>query len=469
MLLGAGAAQELLVRIGHPTLGILLVVPALAITVWLWRPGRLDASLILVYAGLEALLPIHNGAGRFADWAQHYQVSRLFAGLPATVTSGDITHWTPLSHELSGAVLAWAPSYASYQLTSLLLGVLWLWPARILIERFGSNIPRARILAVGLNPLILTMTLYTWPWAACLFFALAAVAGALSSERHAGVLAGLAAAGVLLTHEGAAGYVIGLMAWMLWHKRRSLLSAFTAGAVAAISQLPWLLSLGVSAFAFGSITLNYSGGLRTWLLTRPLLWTGSLIPLPLLSSDGYAINELAAVLIYGLPVSLLAVVTLARGYLKPPAPVVWTIAGGCVLSTLIYPSNAWVAGMYEGLFIGVVLLVILAAARAPWPRVKAMTVAHAVLSATLAGVLLTIAWGASSSDPNIALKTQQGLVFLVDRVGWLPGAIALAAGLLLVAKLLSTPGAAARRSTSRARSRGLRREAGYPDSQRAAT
>jgi hypothetical protein len=416
------------------------VIPALAVSLWLWRPDRVDATLILVYAGLTALLPLHNGAGRYADWAQHYQVSRVFAGLPAVLSPADLGHWTPLFHELNGAVLAWASPFWMFQMSALFLGVLWLWPARILLGAFGFDTLRIRLLAVGLNPLVVAMVVYPWPWAACAFFVLAAVVGTRTNSRWGAALMGLASAGAVLTHEGSLGYVIGLLVWIVWRARQRLVGALASMAAASLPQLLWLFSVGTATLAAGAIPIKYASGWQTWLLTRPLMWTGSILPIAPSVPTGYALNELAALLIFSLPAALLATVVVARRYLRMPSAVACMVAGGMALNTLAYPSNQWRSGMYEGFFFAVLLLVALAAARAPWRQARTLIIVHAMLAAAVAAGLLVLAWTATSADRNVGLKGRESLVFLVDRFGWLPGALALSSGVVLLTSQLFTKG-----------------------------
>jgi len=80
-----GFAQELLLLIGHPQFGVAITIPLVILVAWLWRPPWAVLGIIGVGLGIELLLPLQTGGGRYQDWLLHYQMTLHYAGQPSHV------------------------------------------------------------------------------------------------------------------------------------------------------------------------------------------------------------------------------------------------------------------------------------------------------------------------------------------------------------------------------------------------
>jgi len=101
-LAAAGVLQLILAGLSQPGLGIVVVLPAAIWVAWLWRPSALQAAVLMILLGLESILPLQTGGGRYFDWDLHYQMSRMLAFVHPTFVAGlanstNVLQRTPLS------------------------------------------------------------------------------------------------------------------------------------------------------------------------------------------------------------------------------------------------------------------------------------------------------------------------------------------------------------------------------------
>ncbi|HEY8741200.1 MAG TPA: hypothetical protein VIN56_11465 [Candidatus Dormibacteraeota bacterium] len=432
LLCGAGAGQEVGLLAGHPELGIFLVVPAMVACYALWRPRGAVLAILLGLLAVQALVPIHTGGGRVQDWILHFEVSRHYAGLDSPVTPTFLSSRTALFHQLLGAILAHVPAYWAYQVGSALLNGLWLWPASLLVQRLDRS--PVRIAAVALTPLLLAYSTYTWPWCFAAFFLLTAVLLAESDDRLGSLAVGVALAAALLAHPGSIGYVAGVGAWIAVRRPRRLPITALAGAAILATQVPWLLAItggrGVVQLLASTDTLRQRVGPVVWLVTRILVAVHSVVPFAALSARTPWADLLLVFFIASLPgAALLAWLTAGRS-MWPRGAARWAVVGGFVVGWAIDPPQQALAGMLDALFLGVLLLLVNAAAEAPAPAVGRMFSAHAVAAGVFVLALLSVAVTAGAGDANIDYKQHYGAVFLVERFGILPAILLVgAAGL----------------------------------------
>ena len=431
VLVTAGAIQELELIAGHPELGIVAVLPALAACAVLWRPSGEALAALLVLVGLELLLPLHTGGGRFEDWLLHYEISLNYAGLPHAVTDAFLQSRTALPQQLLGALLAHNSAYWLYQLGAVLLNGLWLWPAWLLVSPAGG---RGRLLAVALAPFVLAYGVYTWPWGFAAFFLLAALWLASQPARLAAPGVGLALGGALLAHPGSAGYVIGAAAYIAIRQRRRALPALAAGTATLCTQLPWAFAItggrGPLAVLASTDTVRQQVSPALWFVSRLELLAHSVIPFapPV---PGLAIPDLVLVFfVLSLPGALLVAWLLTGRWMRPPPAALWTVAIGALVSWAIVPPQQVQSGMLDALFLGVLVLLLYGAAQAPAGPVWRLLTWQAALGLGFAAVLLAVSTLAPPEDPNLDLKQAYRAVFLVQRFGVVPGFLVLCAGLL---------------------------------------
>lgn len=446
VLLGlAGAAQQVSLLNGSPRAGILLVVPAVAACYALWRPRGLTLALVLGVIGIQALLPVHTGGGRFQDWLLHYEISRHYAGLSSPVTQTFLSSRTALFHQLLGALLAWLPGYWAYQVGAALLQGLWLWPASLLVERRGRS--PERLLALALAPVLLAYGLYTWPWCFAAFFLLTALLFAEIDGFPATAGTGIALAGALLAHPGSIGYVVGIGVWILVRRRRQVLVVAAAGTAMLVTQVPWMLAItggrGPLALLASTDTIRQRVEPSVWIVTRILVAAHSLVPFAPLTPQAQPADLVLVFFVASLP-GAVVVTWLAAGRLSSPSgPTRWAIVGGVLVGWAIDPPQQAMSGMLDVLFLGVLLLLLTAAADAPAAALKRLVTVQVATAAVFIAALALVALTAGPSDPNVQYKQNYGAIFLVERFGVLPGVLLLAlAGVLasLSKRPLASPG-----------------------------
>jgi hypothetical protein len=430
LILG-GFGQEQLLILGYPQLGIALVIPILIMVAWLWRPDCAAISLVLAAFGVELLLPLQTGGGRSQDWLLHYQIALVNGGFH---NSANLLGRTPLFHELIGAVLNHNPTFWTYQIVAVLLNSLWLWPATLLIGRFGSQRPPLRLVAVALAPVVIAYTLYTWPWNFSAFFLLAALWLVDEEGLIAGVGVGLALAGALLAHPGSLGYVVGLGAWWLLKRRRAALAGVAAGAVAVASAVPWLImvtgSAGPAAIIRGSVPALGAVPPAEWLVSRLLLVANTAVPPLNLPGDRLWLSVAVAFLVLTLPGALITV--LLAG---PPPPVrtvaLMTIAGGAAVALAIYPANQDATGMLDALYPGVLIYLIEVAAIVADRHLRRILWLGLLLGPATIVALTWLAFEPVRGDLNLVLQTLYRVAPFEQRWGPAPGLLLLGLGLAI--------------------------------------
>ena len=439
-LLVAGTVQELLLLVHRPALGILLVLPAVALAAALWRPSREAAVAAGIAFGLELLLPLMTGGGMVVDWVRHYEISLHYAGLPSAILHSYLASRTVLSEQILGAVLNHVPQYWAFQLGSVALNSLWLWPASLLLQAAAPARVDGRLLAVAAAPFVLYYSIYTWPWAFALFFLLAATWLAGREGRPAGVGIGLGAAGALLVHPAMLGYVLGLSGWVILRRRQVLLPALATGSIALVAQLPWVYDITSGAGPLALITHSDPGQAHVpplvYLLTRPLLVLHTIIPFPPLVR-GLEVPDFAfSLLVHSLPGALagLLLLTRAQRRLRGPEPAI--IASGAAVSLLIYPSESMFVGIIDALYPAVVIAAIGITSRLPQRPLRRVLIVNLALGALGAALMLWIAVGSHAPERNVALRQLYAARFLVEVLTPLAGLAVLAATAWVAAPLV---------------------------------
>ncbi|GAC1327367.1 MAG: hypothetical protein NVSMB17_01260 [Candidatus Dormibacteria bacterium] len=437
ILVLAGTIQEVLLLLHHPSLGILLVGPALVSTALLWGPRAWVLVAIAAGVGLELLLPLMTGGGMVYDWVRHYQISLHYAGRPTHVLPAYLASRTALSEQLGGAFLNHVPTYWVFQAVSLLLNTLWLWPASLLVAEHRAAVRGRGLLVLALSPYVLYYTVYSWPWGFAAFFLLGS---AWLAERD-GVLPALAvgvgAAGALLVHPGMLGYVVGLAAWVGWRRRRLLWPALAAGAAVLLAQLPWVYDV-TSGGGIASLVLHSDPGqahapIWVYLVTRPMLVIHTLLPFSPLVPGLEAPDLVLSLLIHSLPGAVVVFLLVKARALRPRGKAAFMVYAGGLVGLAIYPAEGLFVGIVDALYPAVLLLGVGALCRltaAEETRALRLAAAGMVLVVALA---LGIAAGAGPRDRNQQLRATYSARYLVEVVTPLPGALILAiAGALVV-------------------------------------
>lgn len=430
---------------GVPGLAWPLVLAAMVATVALWRPRPEALAALLLVAGVELLLPVHTGGGRYNDWLLHYEISLHYAGLPTPVDPGFLSARTPLFHQLAGAVLALRADYWVFQLVAVFLNSLWLWPAGLLLGERGGG--RARLLAVALSPFLLAYGVYTWPWAFAGFFILAATYLAGRPGRMAWAGTGVAIGAAFLAHSATAGYGLGLTAFFAARERDRLLPALGMGALTAATQLPWTFAITGGAGPLGVLLavdpVVQRVPVDVWLLTRLLVVAHSLIPTPPLLRGWEVPDTVIVVFVLSLPGALMGLLLVARRWLRRPGPLPWMLAFGAGLGLLAYPPQQFLSGMLDALFPGVLLLTVAVVAAIPDSIVRRLLTVQAGLAALFLAALALVSALPSGADPNVALKLGYGARFAVEALTPVPGvgllALAAVTGFIALRPAPSSP------------------------------
>lgn len=397
---------------------------------------------MLLLIGLESVLPLQTGGGRFFDWDLHYQMSRVIA-LPhatavglgssshlfAALIAADLPQRTPLFAALIASAVAHLAQYGTFQIGSVLLNLLWMWPAGLLLERWGR--PRGMVLAVACCPMVVVFVLYTWPWGFCCFWLLSAVYFAGEEGRISWAGCGVCLGAALMTHEGCIGYVIGLAAWLVVRRReiRGVLAALGSALATCVAVgVPWILVLvrhATLAQIIRAIAQTPGTG-AGWLAGRFELILTTVIPL---AGDGTALDDLfvfLSVSVVGITLALL----LTRTLRAPRGPVAWWMAGGVLGGLLLLPTGSATGGLYDTAFPAILGLFVVSVAACPAGRWRGLVVTGLTLAA-VAGLIIWIeAAFPARSDPNLALKVDEHLHVIAD-VTVIPGLVLMGAGLAL--------------------------------------
>jgi hypothetical protein len=433
-LASAGVLQLVLAALGQPGLGIVVVLPVAIWVAWLWRPSALQIAVVMILLGLESILPLQTGGGRYFDWDLHYQMSRVLAfGHPTFVASlansSNILQRTPLLAALIATTIAHLPQYATFQVGSVLLNTLWMWPAGLLIERWGR--PRDMVLAVVCCPMVIVFMLYTWPWGFCCFWLLSALYFAEEERGISWVGCGICLAAALMTHEGCIGYVVGLVAWLVARRWdvRGLARGFGSGLVACLAiGVPWTVVLlryaPLSQIVRSPATAAGLGA--GWLGGRLEIIAGTVIPL---HGSPTVIDQLF-VFLSGTGIGITAALLLTRTVRMPRGPTAWSIVGGLLGGVLLLQTGTASSGLYDTAFPAAVMLFAACVAACPPHRWRSLVVAGLMIAALTATIIWIEAAFPSPSDPNLALKVNQHLQFIAD-ITVIPGLVLIGSGLAL--------------------------------------
>jgi hypothetical protein len=432
----AGFLQQLLLLGGHPDLGIGVVVPLVVLVAWLWRPGWAVLGIIGVSLGVELLLPLQTGGGRYQDWLLHYQMTLHFAGQPTHVLGNALQWRTPLYHQLNASVLAHSPDYWTLQVGSVLVSSLWLWPASLLIREHTSDSPGLRLLAVGLAPIVIAYSTYTWPWNLAGFFLLSAIWLLGQGGLTARVGVGISLGGALLAHPATSGYVLGLGLVWLYRNRAGILPGVLALALVLLSLVPWMISVTGSAGPQDLISASVPALSATspplWAISRLLIVAHTIFPEPIATTDRFWPNVALEFFVLSLPGALVTAL-LAGRLQRPPTAVNFCLGAGALVALALFPAGAYRAGMLNTLYPGVLVLLTFAAATMSSTAVRRMFVASAILGAGAVGLLFWLAASPLTGDPNRDLRSLYRVTFFVQRWGALPGLAILVPAILLCA------------------------------------
>jgi hypothetical protein len=433
-LAAAGITQLVLAAGGLPGLGIVVVLPVAIWVVWAWRPSAVQVAIVMFLIGLESVLPLQTGGGRYFDWDLHYQMSRMLAFAHPTfivglANSSNVLQRTPLFTAIIASAVAHLPAYATFQGGSVLLNTLWMWPAGLLIERWGRS--RNMVLAVACCPMVLVFMLYTWPWGFCCFWLLSALYFADDEGRISWAACGICLAAALMTHEGCIGYAVGLGAWLAVRRwdLRGFARAFSSGLAACLAMgVPWTLVLLRNA-PLSQIVRSVAsapGGGAGWLGGRLELIAATVIPW----NGSPGVIDHLFVFLSGSVLGITAALLLSRTVRMPHGPTAWCIAGGLLGGLLLLPTGNVSSGLYDTAFPAAVMLFIVSVAACPPGRWRGLVVAGLVIAALTAAIIWVEAAFPSTSDPNLALKVNEHLQFIAD-ITVIPGWVLMGLGLAL--------------------------------------
>ncbi len=433
-LMLAGTLALCATLLHHPGVSVVVIAPAILATIMLARPSQIVLGLVAVSLAVEMLIPLQTGGGRIGDWDLHYQLSRAYAGLASTVRLIDLRQRTPLFDALAGGVLFWGKSYWVFQIVSVLLNSLWLWPAQRLLQLLGAS-PR-RLLVVGLTPMIIIYSVYTWPWGFVSFFVLAAICAALSRGRVAAITIGVGLAGALLTHIGAIGLVAGLGLWVLLRRRDRMLTV-AAGLAGVCLIAPWAAfthTLSPSVLWQGSIPAQFAGSFGQWLLSRPVLLASTFWGIPPLRLGTPLLDAVISLFFFSTTAALLPVLLVGRRWPCPPAPAVWAIVGGVAAGMLLLPTNTSRSGLAETVFTANIALIIAGVARLSAQQARTLGTVTAGLACLAVAALVWRSAIVVPGDPNLTYKVAQALEFFVARFSLVPGILVGIAGIALLGR-----------------------------------
>lgn len=421
VLMLAGTFTLCATLLDHSAVAVVVVALAIMTAVALARPTPIMIGVVALSLGVEMVLPLQTGGGRIGDWDLHYQLARAYAGLSSTVTITDLRQRTPLFDALGGGLLVWGQAYWVFQIVSVILNSLWLWPAQRLLRTLGAE-PGA-LLVVGLTPMIVLYSVYTWPWGLVSFFVLAALCGALERGPIAAMTIGVALAGALLAHIGSIGLVVGIALWVML-RRPDWKLAFAASIAGAVLIVPWAAfthTLSPSVLWEASIPAQYAGSWSQWLLSRPVLVVSTFWGIPPLRLGTPLLDALISLFFFSTSAALLPMLLVGRRWPRPPHPAVWAVAGGIVAGILLLPTNTSRSGLAETVFTADIILIIAGVSRLTYRQIRSL----AWIGAALTGLaLVALIWRAEVNvpgDPNLRYKMAQALEFFGARFSVLPG------------------------------------------------
>lgn len=430
----AGECQFLLTLVRWYAIGLPIVLVAVVAAYVLWRPSWVMVGLLVGVLGLEALIGVQNGASRFFDWDLHYQMSRVFAGLPLSngLFLPFLSQRTALMEALIAAVLVHAPSYAVFQVGSVVLNMLWLWPAGLLLERWGR--PQGYVVVALCCPVVVANMIFTWPWGLCAFWILAAI---YFLEGEAPTLRGYAAAGgccagAVMTHEGCIGYALAIVVWTLWRVRGSAKAvAFVASGMVWVTVLgvPWALDINrltpVVGIITHSTTLTGDSSVFQWVVGRALVIVASIVPLNGASSS----LDIILTLMLNSVIGALAILWVARSRVRPQGLCAAVIVGGLVGGMLLQPFANVGGGLNDTAFIAALVYFVECLGQATPSTWKRLRVFGPVIGLVVAAFIVYESWTLPS--PNTTLVTSEHLAFL-SHLSLVPGVILTLAGVMVL-------------------------------------
>jgi hypothetical protein len=389
---------------------------------------------VLLLLGLESILPLQTGGGRYGDWDIHYQMSRVLtfahpSFIADLANSSNILQRTPLLAALITAAVAHLPQYATFQAGSALLNTMWMWPAGLLIESWGR--PRNMVLAVVCCPMVIVFMLYTWPWGFCCFWLLSALYFADEEGRISWAGCGICLAAALMTHEGCIGYVLGLVVWLAVRRWdvRGVARGLGSGLITCLAiGVPWttvLLRYAPLSQIVRSIA-SMPGSGAGWVGGRLELIAATVIQL----NGGTDALDRLFVFLSGSVIGITLALILTRTVRMPRGAVSWSIAGGLVGGVLLLPTDNASSGLYDTAFPAAVMLFAVSAAAYPPRRWGGLVVAGLAIAALTATIIWIEAAFPSPSDSNLALKVNEHLQFIAG-VTVIPGLVLIGSGLAL--------------------------------------
>jgi hypothetical protein len=430
---GAGVIQLGLGALGAPGLGIWIVLPVALWVGWLWRPSVVQSAVVLFLLGLECVLPLQTGGGRYFDWDLHYQASVMLAFPHPTflfgVGSSNVLMRTPLFAALVAAAVAHLSQYATFQVGSVLLNTLWMWPAGLLLARGGRS--PDRVFAVACCPMVAVFMLFTWPWGFCCFWLLAALYFADAGGRISWMACGLCLGAALMTHEGCIGYVLGLVVWLAVRHRglRGLLRGAGAGlGVCLALGAPWVVVM-LRYASLSRIVQSLAGSTGDgggWLAGRLELLVSTALP----HQGGAGIIDHAFVFLSAGALGVTAALILTGTLRLPRGAAAWTCAGGLLGGLLLLPTANAASGLYDTAFPAFVLVFVASVTACPPARWRPLVlVGMALVTLTLAIVWVEAAFPAAD-DRNLLLKVAGHLRFVADFTT-VPGLVLMVLGMVL--------------------------------------
>jgi hypothetical protein len=441
-LVVAGFVQELLLLSGHPQLGPAITVTVVVLLAWLWRPSWAVLGIITLGLGIELLLPLQTGGGRYQDWVLHYQMALHYAGQPSHVLAEALRWRTPLYHQLIAGVLSGSPSYWTFQVGSVLLCSLWLWPASLLIRDRARDSTGLRLMAVALAPVVIAYSTYTWPWNFAAFFLLAALwlEGQASLIARVGV--GIALGGAILAHPATAGYVLGLGVVWLYTQRARVLPGAAAMAAVMASALPWIFDVSASGGPQVLVTNSIPAVAATspylWAVSRLFLVAHTIFPTPIATADRYWAGAALTFFVLSLPGALVTILITTR-LPRPPVTMLVCLATGAAVATALYnASGAYMTGILDALYPGVLILLTHTARATGWATARRMFVASLLLGGAFVALLFVLSAFPIDGDANVLYRSRYSISFFVQRWGLVPGVALLAAGAFICARAAAT-------------------------------
>jgi hypothetical protein len=308
-----------------------------------------------------------------------------------------------------------------------------MWPAHLLLRTLNAN--PGGLIVVGLTPMVVFYSVYTWPWGFVSFFVLTAVWAALQRGHIAALTVGVALAGALITHIGSIGLVAGIAMWVALRRADWKLTAGT-GAVSVVAAIaPWAAfthTLSPSVLWAASVPARYAGSWSQWLLSRPVVLASTFWGIPQLRLGTPLLDAVVSLFFFSTSAALLPVLLVARRWPRPPQPATWAIVGGVMAGLLLLPSNTSRSGLAETVFTADIILIIAAVSRLSREQLGILARISAALAAFAVVALVWRSEIVVPGDPNLTYKSAQALDFFVTQFGIVPSLLLSATGLIVL-------------------------------------